>query len=47
MAHQLGSNSATLMERSFTRRVAGAAARRLRLFFGPPSFGASRWCSAC
>ena len=31
MAHQLGSNSATLMERSYTRRVAGAAARRLRL----------------
>ena len=30
MAHQLGSNAATLMERSYTRRVARAAAHRLR-----------------
>jgi GT2 family glycosyltransferase len=31
MAHQLGSNTVTLMERSYTRSVAGSAARRLRL----------------
>ena len=28
MAHQLGSNAVTLMERAYTRRVAGVAARR-------------------
>jgi GT2 family glycosyltransferase len=31
MAHHLGSNSATRMERAYARRVVGAAARRLRL----------------